>query len=157
VPALLDRVYVTTPVLRADSAALRAMAAREKHPRAAMAHLAEGRSIHDAAYRVGAANNTVKSWLAIFRREGVEGLRQKRAGRAPLLAPEQLAELARMLEDQPGIAFSKLDALVRKRFGIHYTRNGLMRLIRFTLGVDQYSRKAHRPSSTAVRVAATIS
>lgn len=135
----------TPPVLEADAIALRALASAQEHRQVAkallaLAHLAEGSTPHDAGTRAGAAPETVRKWLAIFRAGGVAGLHAatitRRGGvpNPPKLTPEQKRELAEIIKANPAISLTKLRSIIRRRFGVAYVERDLLRLATDELG-----------------------
>jgi transposase len=120
-----------------NGAELCALAAQEKNHRIAkrlraIAHLADGMSAMDAAIHERIHEATV---LAHFQKGGVNALRRVVKGRAPKLSAEQLSELAAMIEATPVISFPRVCEIVKERFNVSYTTEGITRLVREGLGL----------------------
>jgi transposase len=81
----------------AEAAALRAAARREPNARTrvrllGVANALSGMAVTQAARAVGSGRATLYDWLARYRAEGVDGLRDRpKSGRPRLLTPEQEA------------------------------------------------------------------
>lgn len=82
--------------LEADGATLRTLAANERNPRIrkrmlALAYVADGMGVEDAAVKVGLNRSTVDERIKRFQKEGLAGLQDKaRAGRPSKLTRPQL-------------------------------------------------------------------
>src|SRR6201999_1007409 len=81
--------------LNADGTTLLEHANRERDPRIqrrllALAHVADGNSLEDAAIKSG-LNADIRKWIRRYKKQGVAGLRSKGTGGRPLqLSSEQL-------------------------------------------------------------------
>jgi transposase len=143
------------PLLQADAAALRALAAKPEHRQiakvlVALAHLAEGSSSFDAATRAGIAQVTLQKSLAIFREKGIGGLHAAAAANhAFSLTQEQKRELVEIIKANPAISLTKLASVIRRRFGIAYTERDLLQLAVQQLGYQiRWKRgRRHGPST----------
>jgi transposase len=93
--------------LELDASALRREATRCRDAKAARRMLAlalvlEGASRAMAAQHAGMDRQTLRDWVHRDNAEGLAGLRDRpHPGPTPRLTPEQLAELARVVEDRP--------------------------------------------------------
>ena len=115
-----------------SAADLRREAARSRDANAARRMLAialvlDGRSRGDAAEACGMDRRTLRDWVHRYNEDGVAGLRSRPCpGRAPLLTPEQKAELRALVVAGPDPERDKvvrwrcvdLRAEVARRFGV---------------------------------------
>ena len=94
---------------------------------------------------------TLRDWVIRYNEEGVEGLRDRpRSGRRSRLNAEQLAELARLVEEGPDIAVHRvvrwrcvdLQAEIKARFDVEISERHVGRL----LGQLKFTRLSVRPS-----------
>jgi transposase len=90
-----------------------------------------------------------------YNAEGLAGLRDRpHPGPAPRLTPEQLAELARIVEDGPDPARDgvvrwrrvDLQVVIERRFGVHLHKPSVGKVLR-CLGFARLSVRPKRPSS----------
>ena len=108
-----------------------------KRARAVRAYIDGGRVI-DIAVQVRAARGSVNFWLRWYETLGVDGLRtDKPPGGAPRLKPEQLDELAKLIEAGPIEAgFTSgvwtgpmIGRLILDRYGVRYHNHHVPRLL----------------------------
>src|SRR3954451_14787677 len=100
---------MTVAITRKEPGAveLRREAARCRDAKAARRMLAlalilEGASREDAARHAGMDRQTLRDWVHRYNAEGLAGLRDRpHPGPTPRLTPEQLSELARVVDDGP--------------------------------------------------------
>jgi len=117
--------------------ALRALARRSKHVDQSrrllsLAAVRDGMDRGAAAKIGGMDRQTLRDWVHRFNAEGPDGLFDHwTSGPTPRLRPEQLAELAKIVEAGPGRA---VDGVVRWR------RADLKRVIAERFGVDYHER-----------------
>lgn len=101
-----------------SAAELRALARREKDADVvrrllAVAMVLEGKSRTEAAEQNGMQRQTLRDWIHRYNAGGVPGLKSRHSpGRAPALAPAQMAELRTMVVDGPD---PEADGVVRWR------------------------------------------
>jgi transposase len=78
-------------------------------------------------------------WHRRYRRGGVEALRSKgRPGPAKRLSPTQIHHLMGLMLSvmrQPGhqphdLSLTRIQALIAERYGVHYTKVGVLKLLR---------------------------
>ena len=117
----------------------------------ALALVLEGASRTAAARACGMDRQTLRDWVIRYNEEGVEGLRDRpRSGRRSRLNAEQLAELARLVEEGPDIAVHRvvrwrcvdLQAEIKARFDVEISERHVGRL----LGQLKFTRLSVRPS-----------
>jgi transposase len=125
----------------ADPRALRALAGKEKNAAlrkriTALASIADGMPVDDAAIAAGLTPTTVYKAMKAFQREGARSFRpQIYHGRAVRLSSAQLSALRAILRENPGISLAALRARILDEFGIAYSEPGLRTLLRRQLGV----------------------
>ena len=131
----------TQPKFNVDPATLRAHAASEKNPHIrkrflALACLAEGFSIDDAAVRVGISTPTVRTSLQRFQQGGIDAIRSKPSypGPGPKLRPKELEAVAALARSAPPLTPEQLCAYIEAEFGVRYTPGGLKNMLRKQLG-----------------------
>ncbi len=99
----------------------------------------EGLSQAEAARRVHAAQQSVSGWVKRYRQDGQAGLAKAgRAGRKPLLDPQQLAQLETMLLEGPEAhgfrtplwSCPQVARLIRDRYGVSYHEGHVWKLLR---------------------------
>jgi transposase len=114
-----------------DLAGLHARAIAEKNPNVrkrilAVAYVAAGVPISEAAVTAGLALQTVYAALRAFRREGYAAFRNKPIPGRPLkLSRAQLLALKQQIRTQPQIGLRELREIIESRFGISYTPQGI--------------------------------
>lgn len=135
--SLLNKPHHSKIVLEDDPETLRAMATQEADPRAAkalraLALVAEGRNTDEAGWHVNVHPTTVGQWAAAYRKSGVDGLRIDRSKccRPSKLSPQQKSDLAVILKTGSNMSWREIWQIVRVGFGVHYSMQGLMRLVR---------------------------
>ena len=119
----------------------------------AIAAVYDGMSRSDAAKVGGMDRQTLRDWVHRFNAEGPAGLiNHKAPGAARKLAPEQLAELAEIVETGPDpetdavARWRRLDlqTVIRRRFGVHYHERSVSRLLH-ELGFSHMSARPQHP------------
>jgi transposase len=133
------KMRLQDPLIVADAGELRALAAKKQNtPIAkrllAMANLADGMSVTDAAVRAGAHRDTLRIWLADFQKSGIQDLQRNPKGRPAKLTDDQLAELRKIILATPSISYQDLGKIVEQKFNVRYAQSGLTRLVRQRLG-----------------------
>ena len=82
---------------------------------------------------------TLRDWVIRYNEEGIEGLHDRpRPGRPPRLLPEQMAELAQLVEDGPDLAehgvvrwrCADLAVEIRARFGVVLAERQIERILK---------------------------
>ena len=115
-----------------------------------LALVLEGASRASAARAGGMDHQTLRDWVIRYNEGGVDGLRDRpRSGRRPRLNAEQLAELARLVEEGPDIAVHRvvrwrcvdLQAEIKARFDVELSERHVGRL----LGQLKFRRLSVRP------------
>ena len=116
----------------------------------ALALVLEGASRTAAARAGGMDRQTLRDWVIRYNEAGVDGLRDRpRSGRRPRLNAEQLAELARLVEEGPDVAVHgvvrwrciDLQAEIKARFAVELSERHIGRL----LGQLKFTRLSVRP------------
>jgi transposase len=125
----------------ADLAQLHALANAEKNPNIrkrilAVAYVAAGVPVRDAASSTGLALDTVYVALRRFGSEGENAFHNKPiAGPRVRLTPDQLQIIATMVRENPAATAHNLCAHIRAEFGVHYTPDGLKNMLKKQLGI----------------------
>jgi transposase len=101
-----------------DARQLRAWARSEANPRVArrlraLAYVADGLGINDAALRAKSSDTALRDWILRFHQGGVEALHDRKLGRL-----EQREELKAFVRRNAKIGHEKLCRLVQARFGV---------------------------------------
>lgn len=105
----------------------------------ALALVLEGAPRTAAARAAGMDRQTLRDWVIRYNAEGVDGLRDRpRPGRPAQLTDEQMAALARLVEDGPDIGVDKvvrwrcvdLQAQIKARFAVEVSERHVGRLLR---------------------------
>jgi transposase len=123
-------------LLVADPVVLRELAAKEMNWRIrkrilALARVAEGMSLPDAAVSVGLQYDTVLRSMKRFRKEGVAAFQDpKSAGRPPKLTSAQLEEVGRTVLQFLEMSYTEMSELLWARFRVSYSFESLRRLRR---------------------------
>ena len=116
----------------------------------ALALVLEGACRMAAARAGGMDRQTLRDWVIRYNEAGVDGLRDRpRSGRRPRLNAEQLAELARLVEEGPDVAVHgvvrwrciDLQAEIKARFAVELSERHIGRL----LGQLKFTRLSVRP------------
>ncbi len=151
-------IAITRQELGADG--LRWEAARCRDAKAARRMLAlalvlEGSSREMAARHAGMDRQTLRDWVHRYNAEGLAGLRNRpHPGPTPRLTPEQLTELARLVEDGPNPARDgvvrwrrvDLQTVIARRFGVQLHERSVGKVLR-RLGFAHLSVRPKHPSS----------
>jgi transposase len=146
--------------LELDASDLRQEATRCRDAKAARRMLAlalvlEGSSREMAARHAGMDRQTLRDWVHRYNAEGLAGLRDRpHPGPTPRLTPEQLAELAQVVDDGPDPAQDgvvrwrrvDLQALIKARFDVELHERSVGKLLR-RLGFARLSVRPQHPSS----------
>ena len=128
---------------------MRALATAEKNPSIrkrifAVAHLAEGMPVYDAAAGARLSTDTVYTALRRFQREGIAAFRNKRsAGRRVRLTSDQLEDVAAFVRANPAVSLNELRSHVLAEFGVRYTPAGLKNMLKNQLGIFRSMPSAH--------------
>jgi len=158
--------------LRDDYSAeeLRALARRSKDPRQSrrlffvLAAVRDGKDRGEAARISGMDRQTLRDWVHRFNAAGPDGLFDDwTSGPRPPLLPDQLAELARIVETDPD---RKVDGVVRwrridlkrviaERFGVEYNARHVGKLLK-KLGFSPMSARSRHPAQDERIVEAAI-
>lgn len=116
----------------------------------ALALVLEGACRMAAARAGGMDRQTLRDWVIRYNEAGVDGLRDRpRSGRRRRLNAEQLAELARLVEEGPDVAVHgvvrwrciDLQAEIKARFAVELSERHIGRL----LGQLKFTRLSVRP------------
>jgi transposase len=143
-----------------DASDLRREATRCRDAKAARRMLAlalvlEGTSRAMAARHAGMDRQTLRDWVHRYNAEGLAGLRDRpHPGPTPRLTPEQLTELARIVEDGPDpeqdgvVRWRRVDlqAVIARRFGVQLHERSVGKILR-RLGFARLSVRPKHPSS----------
>jgi transposase len=149
--------------LELDAGALRREATRCRDAKAARRMLAlalilEGASREDAARHAGMDRQTLRDWVHRYNAEGLAGLRDRpHPGPTPRLTPEQLAELARVVDDGPDPATDgvvrwrrvDLQAVIARRFGVQLHERSVGKVLRPPACLPVAAFRACRPTNVA--------
>ena len=141
-----------------SAAELRRVAARTRDAKAARRMLAialvlEGRPRAEAAAQCGMDRQILRDWVHRYNEGGVAGLRSRPCpGRAPLLTPEQKAELRALVVAGPDPERDKvvrwrcvdLRAVVARRFGVE-VREGTIGGWLHQLGLTRLQPRPYHP------------
>jgi transposase len=98
----------------------------------------DGRTVISLAAELGVQRGAVNKWLQWYEAEGADGLRtSKPPGSAPRLTEQQLAQLAKIIEDGP-VAYGyqsgvwtgpMIGDLIERLFGVRYHNHYVPRLL----------------------------
>ena len=146
--------------LELDVSDLRREATRCRDAKAARRMLAlalvlEGASREDAARHAGMDRQTLRDWVHRYNGEGLAGLRDRpHPGPTPLLTPEQMGELEKVVEQGPDPAQDgvvrwrrvDLQALIKARYDVELHERSVGKLLR-RLGFARLSVRPQHPSS----------
>ena len=127
--------------LHADLAQLNALATAEKNPNVrkrilALAYVAAGVPVYDAAITARLAPETVYTTIRRFRSEGAAAFRNKPGiGRRVKLAPDQVEAVAAIVRTAPDITPEQLCARVEADFAVRYTPTGIKNMLKNQLGI----------------------
>lgn len=98
----------------------------------------DGKTVIALTSELGLGRSTINAWLRWYDTQGVDGLRpRKAAGPAPKLTPDQMEELAAMIEAGPLAAGyttgvwtgPMVGDLIHKRYGVRYHNHHVPRLL----------------------------
>jgi transposase len=125
----------------ADLAQLQTLAIAEKNLNIrkrimALAYVAAGVPIPDAARTTQLTIQTIYLAIRAFKRDGLASFRNKPIKPRPCkLSEAQLSELKDILRMRPQISLGDLRATIRLRFGTRYTPEGLRNMLKKQLGI----------------------
>jgi transposase len=146
------------PVIHESDDALKQLLSRERHPVKhqrlhALYLLASGqaRFRSDIASMLGIDRNTVGRWLDRYAHGGLDALLDiyVPAGKAPALAPDQVAQLQQVLQQPQGFAsYDQVRQWIRDTFGVALSYNATHKLVRYKLGAKL---KVARPAPITKR------
>ncbi len=145
-----------------DACQLRKLAKRCRDPRQicrvlALAAVYEGKSRAEAARIGGMDRQTLRDWAHRFNAEGPEGLTNRvGAGRSRRLSPEQMRELAVIVEAGPDLAVDgvvrcrrrDLQRVIEERFGVVYSERAISDLLQ-ALSFSYISGRPQHPAQDA--------
>jgi transposase len=140
---------------------LRTLASRAKDANAsrrllALAAVRDGMSRGDAAKIGGMDRQTLRDWVHRFNEEGPDGLENRPLpGRECWLTPEQMRELAEIVETGPDPATDgivrwrrvDLKRVIEERFGVVYAPRSISRLLE-ALGFSHISARPQHPGQS---------
>lgn len=143
-----------------SAADLRREAARAKDAKAsrrmlALAFVLDGRSRTEAAESCGMERQTLRDWVHRYNEEGLSGLVDRPLpGRTPMLSPEQMSELAAIVETGPDpetdaiVRWRRIDLcdVVERRFGVRVAERTMGSILR-RLGFARLSARPRHPQS----------
>lgn len=110
----------------------------------AMAAIADGADTGRAAVLVSAQEESVRRWLRRFQNDGVEGLRPPPDRKRELkLNADQLQEFRVIVATMSEANYSELRDIVKNRFGVSYTPEGIRRVVLKTLGARSSKRESN--------------
>ncbi len=121
----------------------------------ALALVLEGHSREEAARHTGMDRQTLRDWVQRYNAEGLAGLHdRRRPGPKPRLTPEQMAELAKVVEQGPDpvrdgvVRWRRVDlqALIKARFDVDLHERSVGKLLR-RLGFTRLSVRPEHPAS----------
>ncbi len=121
----------------------------------ALALVLEGHSREEAARHTGMDRQTLRDWVQRYNAEGLAGLHdRRRPGPKPRLTPEQMAELAKVVEQGPDpvrdgvVRWRRIDlqALIKARFDVDLHERSVGKLLR-RLGFTRLSVRPEHPAS----------
>lgn len=122
-------------------------ARREQRRRKAIERLGDGLSQREVAEELGVDSRSVRRWVQIAEKQGVDGLRARPVqGRPSKLSAAQKRKLVRFFQKDPKREWrrDKIAWLIEKAFGITYSPAHLSRVLR-SLGF----KKARRPNRSS--------
>jgi len=159
-----DSAMGSAVLMRADysAAELRRLARRSKDTRQSsrllsLAAVRDGMSRADAARIGGMDRQTLRDWVHRFNAAGPDGLRDSWSNGPPArLSPEQLAELAEVVESGPDPAVDgvvrwrriDLKKVIEERFGVSYHERHVSTLLK-RLGFSHVSARPRHPAQDA--------
>jgi transposase len=125
--------------LEADAMELRELAAKEVNPRIrrrmlALASVADGMSLYDAAASTGLEPCAISKRIRRFHEEGIPAFYDTFC-RPTKLTGAQLQELRAQILERPDMSYRDLQDLVQTRFGVPYSVAGLRLLLKKELGI----------------------
>ncbi len=151
----ITRTELTAAELRREAA--RAKDARASRRMLALALVLDGRSRTEAAESCGMDRQTLRDWVHRYNAEGLAGLVDRPLpGRTPMLEPEQMSELAAIVETGPDpeadgiIRWRRIDLcdVVERRFGVRVAERTMGSILR-RLGFARLSARPRHPQSDA--------
>jgi len=141
-------------------AELRRSAKRESDGRAARRMLAlaaalEGASRAEAARQAGMDRQSLRDWVHRFNQEGIVGLKDRpHTGRPPRLSEAEMASFKAMVLRGPDIekdgvsswTAKDLCRIVEARFGVAYSENGMLKLLK-SLDLSRQKTRPRHPKA----------
>ena len=127
-----------------------------------LAAVIDGMNRTDAARIGGMDRQTLRDWVHRFNEQGPEGLRDIHSGGVePRLSPEQLTELAAIVEAGPDrekdgvVRWRRVDLqrVVKERFGVEFCERYIGTLLK-RLGFSHISPRPRHPAQNAETIAA---
>jgi transposase len=112
--------------------------------------LHNGKSAKEAAKILMVSKKTVKRWIKVFVRYGLEGLcslNYNDSGLKCELSPKQLEELEKYLSEHVRSSAKEVMGYIEREFGIKYSENGVVKLLK-RLGY-RYKKPAVIPSKAS--------
>jgi transposase len=127
----------------ADPAALRAHAASEGDPEKrkrliALACVAEGLCLNDAAVESGISDGTIITSIRQFQQGGIAAIYPKKrppSGRRPLLGQKELEKVAALARTTPQPTAEQLRVYIEAEFGVRYSLLGVKNMLKKQLGI----------------------
>jgi transposase len=104
---IMGKSHVFVQLTRKQAASLKAFLKKPPGERArrraqAIWFSSQGQPVREIAKLLSVSERSVRSWLAAWRKEGLDGLRDKAIpGRSPSLSPEQAAEMVEVTRQSP--------------------------------------------------------
>jgi transposase len=120
-----------------DAEQLRALARAEASPRVArrllaLAYVADGLGIEDAAIRMSVCGGSLLDWILRFRQGGVEALRNRELG--PVA---ERRKLKAYIHHHAAVGYEELCKKIQARFGVRFSRVYVRRITRKATGQSQ--------------------
>ncbi len=149
----ITRTELSAADLRREAA--RAKDAKSSRRMLALAFVLDGRSRTEAAESCGMDRQTLRDWVHRYNEEGLTGLVDRSLpGRTPMLSPEQMREMATIVDAGPDpktdgvIRWRRIDLcnLVERRFGIRVAERTMSSILR-RLGFAKLSARPRHPQS----------
>ena len=101
----------------------------------ALAYLAQGLGVDDAAIRVGMSADNVRRYRQRFQQGGMAALHSKPfRGGMPKLKPRELQVVANRMKQGTDSSLGALGTWIREEFGVCYTPKGLKNMLKKQFG-----------------------
>lgn len=110
----------------------------ERRRMEAAGHLLKGRPAAFVAAKFGVSRTSASRWRHALNEKGLEALRKRKvSGRPSRMTPEQKAQIVHVFEQGPsalGLSSERWTAamlvrIIEERFGVHYSRDHIGRLV----------------------------